>query len=69
MHNFEKLIFGQKSISLAKEIYIACKELSSDEKFGLASQMKRSAVSIPSTLQKEVVEITIKNSIILSQSP
>lgn len=69
MHNFEKLIFGQKSISLAKEIYIACKELSSDEKFGLASQMKRSAVSISSTLQKEVVEITIKNSIILSQSP
>lgn len=69
MHNFEKLIFGQNSISLAKEIYIACKELSSDEKFGLASQMKRSAVSIPSTLQKEVVEITIKNSIILSQSP
>ena len=30
MHNFEKLIFGQKSISLAKEIYIACKELSSE---------------------------------------
>ena len=50
MHNFEKLIFGQKSISLAKEIYIACKELSSDEKFGLAYQMKRSAVSIPSNI-------------------
>ena len=50
MHNFEKLIFWQKSIELAKQIYFCCQNISSDEKFGLISQMKRSAVSIPSNI-------------------
>lgn len=50
MHNFEKLIFWQKAILLAKEIYLVCQNISADEKFGLISQMKRSAVSIPSNI-------------------
>ncbi|MGN7757449.1 four helix bundle protein [Chryseobacterium sp. 22532] len=50
MHNFEKLLFWQKSIELAKEVYIVCTELPKDEKFGLISQIKRSAVSIPSNI-------------------
>ena len=50
MHNFEKLLFWQKSIQLAKEVYIFCAELPKDEKFGLISQIKRSAVSIPSNI-------------------
>lgn len=50
MHNFEKLLFWQKSIVLAKNIYIICQEISNDEKFGLISQIKRSAVSIPSNI-------------------
>jgi len=50
MHNFEKLIFWQKSIELAKQIYFCWENISSDEKFGLISQMKRSAVSIPSNI-------------------
>lgn len=50
MHNFEKLIFWQKSIQLAKNIYLASAEIPNDEKFGLISQMKRSAVSIPSNI-------------------
>lgn len=50
MHNFEKLLFWQKSIELAKEVYIVCAELPGDEKFGLVSQIKRSAVSIPSNI-------------------
>ncbi|KAB1231209.1 four helix bundle protein [Chryseobacterium viscerum] len=50
MHNFEKLLFWQKSIALAKNIYIICKEISSDEKFGLISQIKRCVVSIPSNI-------------------
>lgn len=50
MHNFEKLIFWQKSINLAKELYIATQDISSDEKWGLVSQMKRSVVSIPSNI-------------------
>ncbi|PIF45255.1 four helix bundle protein [Chryseobacterium sp. 52] len=50
MHNFEKLLFWQKSIVLAKNVYIICKEISNDEKYGLISQIKRSVVSIPSNI-------------------
>ncbi|MDO5616524.1 MAG: four helix bundle protein [Cruoricaptor ignavus] len=50
MHHFEKLIFWQKSIVFAKEVYIICQDISTDEKFGLISQMKRSAISIPSNI-------------------
>lgn len=50
MHNFEKLIFWQKSIELAKEVYTICAELPKDEKFGLISQIKRSVISIPSNI-------------------
>lgn len=50
MHNFEKLIFWQKSIVLAKNIYLICQNISADEKFGLISQMKKSVVSIPSNI-------------------
>ena len=50
MHNFEKLLFWQKSIELAKQVYVASVEMPSDEKFGLTSQIKRSAVSVPSNI-------------------
>ncbi|MDC8103363.1 four helix bundle protein [Chryseobacterium sp. PTM-20240506] len=50
MHNFEKLLFWQKSIQLAKEVYLVCVDLPKDEKFGLISQIKRSVVSIPSNI-------------------
>ncbi len=46
MHQFEKLIFWQKSIQLAKNIYLACTEIPHEEKFGLISQIKRAAISI-----------------------
>lgn len=50
MHQFEKLIFWQKSIQLAKNIYLACTEIPHEEKFGLISQIKRAAISIPSNI-------------------
>lgn len=50
MHNFEKLIFWQKSIELAKEVYLLCMDLPNDERFGLISQIKRSAISVPSNI-------------------
>lgn len=50
MHNFEKLNFWKKSIELAKKVYLASIEISSDEKFGLVSQIKRASVSIPSNI-------------------
>lgn len=50
MHQFEKLIFWQKSIQLAKNIYLVCTEIPYEEKFGLISQIKRAAISIPSNI-------------------
>ncbi|ASW74012.1 30S ribosomal protein S23 [Chryseobacterium piperi] len=50
MHNFEKLLFWKKSISLAKHIYEVCQEMNNDEKYGLISQIKRSVISIPSNI-------------------
>ncbi|AJW62124.1 four helix bundle protein [Elizabethkingia sp. HX WHF] len=50
MHNFEKLIFWQKSISLAKQVYIVSQMITESEKFGIISQMKRAVISIPSNI-------------------
>ncbi|SFH85966.1 four helix bundle protein [Halpernia frigidisoli] len=50
MHNFENLQFWKRSIELTKKIYLVCSKIEKDEKFGLISQMKRSAVSIPSNI-------------------
>ncbi|KAB1154225.1 four helix bundle protein [Tenacibaculum aiptasiae] len=50
MHKVENLKIWQKSIQLTKAIYLLISELPSDEKFGLTSQIKRSAISIPSNI-------------------
>lgn len=50
MHKVEDLKIWQKSIQLTKAIYLLISELPSDEKFGLTSQIKRSAISIPSNI-------------------
>ena len=50
MSDYKELIVWQKSMNLAKDIYTLCKTFPSDEKFGLTSQIKRSAVSIPSNI-------------------
>lgn len=50
MHNFKELKVWQKSIDLTSEIYEVLSGFPSDEKLGLISQIKRAAVSIPSTI-------------------
>ncbi|HYP15773.1 MAG TPA: four helix bundle protein [Opitutus sp.] len=50
MLNFEKLEVWKKSIVLADLVYVATKSFPADERFGLTSQMRRSAVSISSNL-------------------
>ena len=47
---YRDLVVWQKGITLAKEIYLLTKKLPADEKFGLVSQMRRSAVSVPSNI-------------------
>ncbi len=50
MHNFKELIVWKDSMKLAKSIYLVCLEFPGDERFGLTTQIKRSAVSVPSNI-------------------
>ena len=50
MHNFRKLDIWQKSIDLTVKIYDLTKKFPREEMFGLTSQIKRCAVSIPSNI-------------------
>ncbi|MTI88541.1 MAG: four helix bundle protein [Balneolaceae bacterium] len=50
MHNYKKLKVWEKSLDLATTIYDATKEYPKEEKFGIVSQMRRSAVSISSNI-------------------
>ena len=50
MHKVEDLKVWQKSIELAKQVYKVVAELPDNEKYGLTSQIKRCAVSIPSNI-------------------
>ncbi len=50
MHKVEELKIWKKSIELTVEVYKMVVDLPSDEKFGLSSQIKRSAISIPSNI-------------------
>lgn len=44
------MLVWQKAIALAKEIYRATSDFPSEESFGLVSQMRRAAVSVPSNI-------------------
>jgi four helix bundle protein len=48
--SFKNLVVWQKSFDLTKQIYLITEKLPQNEQFGLSSQMRRSAVSIPSNI-------------------
>ena len=48
--NYEDLLVWQNGIELAKLIYQITSRFPSEEKFGLVSQMRRAAISIPSNI-------------------
>jgi four helix bundle protein len=50
MHNFKELKVWQNARALVKEIYLCTNNFPSEERYGLISQMRRSAVSIPSNI-------------------
>ncbi len=50
IESFRDLEIWQRSIRLVKKIYTATKGFPKDELYGLVSQMRRSAVSIPSNM-------------------
>lgn len=50
MGSFKELVVWQKSHAFTLSIYEMTKKLPKDEQFGLTSQMRRAAVSIPSNI-------------------
>ena len=50
MHDYRQLKVWQKAIDLVVDIYEVTAEFPKEEKYGLVSQMRRSAVSIPSNI-------------------
>ena len=52
MNYFKELKVWQKAIDLVTEIYTKSQEFPKEELYGLTSQIRRSAVSIPSNIAK-----------------
>jgi four helix bundle protein len=50
VYSFKDLTVWQKSFALAKEVYLLSSKLPKEEQFGLVSQMRRCAISIPSNI-------------------
>lgn len=50
MKSYKRLIVWQKSVELVKLVYFLTRKFPKSEQFGLVSQMRRSAVSIPSNI-------------------
>lgn len=58
--DYKKLIVWQKSIQLVKAVYVFTSKLPKDEQYGLVSQMRRCAVSIPSNIAEGVMRRSAK---------
>ncbi len=50
IESHKDLIVWQKAIALASEVYAATRTLPTEERYGLVSQLRRAAVSIPSNI-------------------
>ena len=50
IYSFRDLKIWQKGLEITREVYLLSRKLPKEELFGLVSQMKRAAVSIPSNI-------------------
>ncbi len=50
MHNFQNLKIWQRAMDIAEQTYLVSAEFPTEEKYGLTSQIRRSAVSVPSNI-------------------
>lgn len=50
MHNFQELVIWQKAMKITEDVYRLSASFPKAEKFGLISQIRRSAVSVPSNI-------------------
>lgn len=48
--NYQELIVWQKAMDLVEEVYTASRSFPREEIYGLTSQLRRAAVSIPSNV-------------------
>jgi len=48
--SFRRLDVWQEAMTLVEEIYVQSRRFPSDERFGLTSQLRRAAVSVPSNI-------------------
>jgi four helix bundle protein len=54
MSNFRKLLIWQKSMELVTKIYKTTGKFLKEELFGITSQIRRSAISIPSNIAEGI---------------
>lgn len=52
MHDFKKLVIWQKAMEIVKNVYIVTNTFPKEEKYSLTSQLRRSAISIPSNISE-----------------
>jgi four helix bundle protein len=50
IQSYKDLVVWQKAMDMVENIYTCTKDFPSDEKYGLTSQMRRCAISIPSNI-------------------
>ena len=49
-HSYKDLIAWQKAMSLVREVYLHTRRFPKEEIYGLAAQLRRAAVSVPSNI-------------------
>lgn len=60
-YSFEKLEVWQKSRQFVKAVYLLTREFPSEEKFGIISQLRRSAISVSSNIAEGCNRWNIKD--------
>jgi four helix bundle protein len=61
VRGYRDLLVWQKGLLLTKEIYRLTRDFPADEKWGLVSQMRRAAVSVPSNIAEGQARRTTKD--------
>ncbi|CEN52698.1 S23 ribosomal (modular protein) [Capnocytophaga canimorsus] len=59
--SYEELVVWQKSIALVKKVYALLRSFPEEERFGLTSQIRRSAISVPSNIAEDFGRGSSKN--------
>ncbi len=61
-HNFKNLQIWKRARTLVKQVYLTTQKFPNEEKYGLTSQIRRAAVSIPSNISEGCGRKTTKDS-------